>query len=455
MLAVHDLWLVGTMPFVALLLAIACLPLIGATAHWWHSNRNKSIVSVGCGILALAFLAITEGSSAAGHSLVHTLLSEYLPFMILLGSLYIVAGGISLRGSFAATPTVNTSILACGALLASVLGTTGASVLLIRLLLETNRNRTRVAHSVVFFIFLVSNVGGLLLPIGDPPLFLGYLKGVPFFWTTGLWREWLFTVGLLLAIYFAVDSWMSKQEPPSEGADAKSPGVRIRSAVTQSPPRRIRVDGRINLLWLGGILASVIVLIPGHALPGTDFVIAPFSREVAMCFLALLSLCSTPRGLRSENKFSWGPILEVAALFIGIFVAMQVPIEVLAERGASLGIASPLQFFWASGVLSSFLDNAPTYVVFLTTAASLPADPTATMVTLSGGGAIDVTLLTAISLGCVFMGANTYIGNGPNFMVKAIAEESGVKMPSFFGYMAWALAVLIPVFALVAIIFVR
>ncbi|MDA1263069.1 MAG: sodium:proton antiporter [Planctomycetota bacterium] len=441
MLATHSLWPLGTLPFAGLLLAIAILPLIPATSHWWHSNRNKTIVAASCGFLTLLFLSLTENVSAAGHIFLHTLMSEYIPFMALLGSLYIVAGGIALRGDLSASPKTNTIIIAVGALLASVLGTTGASVLLIRLLLDTNRDRTRVTHTVVFFIFLVSNVGGLLLPIGDPPLFLGYLRGVPFFWTLQMWPQWLFTVGLLLVIYFSIDSWMIRHET----AEA------IRKESTAR--HRIHMSGLINLVWLGGILASVIVLVPGRLFPGTNQEIPIFAREVAMCLCAGLSLWTTPRGLRTINKFSWGPILEVAALFIGIFVAMQVPLAVLTERGAELGVTTPAQFFWVTGTLSSFLDNAPTYLVFLTTATTLPPDINSTLITLNDGIQVSASLLVAISLGSVFMGATSYIGNGPNFMVKAMAEEGGVRMPSFFGYMAWAAVVLIPVFILVTIIF--
>ncbi len=396
---------------------------------------------MGCGLLALAFLAITEGFSASGQVLAHTILTEYVPFMVLLGSLYIVAGGIALRGDFTPTPATNTGILASGAILASVLGTTGASVLFIRLLIDTNRRRTRVAHTVVFFIFIVSNVGGLLLPIGDPPLFLGYLRGVPFFWTLNMWPQWIFTVALLLAIYFVLDTWLMRHETATT------------TSLGSKPSGRIQISGWVNFLALGGILASVIVLIPGRPFPGTNAVIPSFAREIAMCLFAAISLWMTPTGVRAANKFSWGPILEVAALFIGIFVAMQVPMAVLAEKGAELGVTSPAQFFWVSGTLSSFLDNAPTYLVFLTIAASLPVDLGATMITLNDGAQVSATLLTAISLGSVFMGANTYIGNGPNFMVKAMAEEGGVRMPSFFGFMGWSIAVLIPVFVLVTILF--
>ncbi|MSQ91203.1 MAG: sodium:proton antiporter [Phycisphaerales bacterium] len=442
MAEVQPYWLLGALPFVALLLCIAVLPLIPFTSHWWHHNKNKAIVAGGCGLLTLLFVYMTEGGAHAGHVVAHTILDEYIPFMALLGSLYVVAGGIVLRGDLAATPRTNTLILGVGAVLASVLGTTGASMLLIRLLLDTNRDRTRVAHTVVFFIFLVANVGGTLLPIGDPPLFLGYLRGVPFFWTLQLWQPWLFTVGLLLAIYYAIDSWMMRHEP-------------ARAVALESTVRHpLHIGGRVNFVWLAGILAAVILLVPGQPLIGTTLVTPDYAREVAMILMVLLSLWATPSALRKINAFSWSPIVEVAVLFIGIFLAMQVPLEVLAHRGADLGITTPTQFFWIAGILSSVLDNAPTYLVFLTTATALPVDPQTTMIALTEGVAVSERVLVAISLGAVFMGANTYIGNGPNFMVKAIAEGRGVKMPGFFGYMGWAAVVLIPVFVLVNLLFV-
>ncbi|MSR69161.1 MAG: sodium:proton antiporter [Phycisphaerales bacterium] len=440
---VQPFWPLGALPFVALLLAIAVLPLFSATKHWWHANPNKALVAGGCGLLTLLFVWQTEGATQGAQLFHHTLLSEYIPFMVLLGSLYVVAGGIVLRGDLAATPRTNTIILASGALLASVLGTTGASMLLIRLLLDTNRHRTRVSHTVVFFIFLVANIGGTLLPIGDPPLFLGYLRGIPFFWTLQLWQPWLFTVGVLLAIYFMIDTWMVRHESARV--------IRLESVVRHP----LHIGGRVNFVWLAGILAAVILLLPGQPLIGTTFVIPEFSREGAMILFAVLSLWTTSGALRKLNSFSWSPIVEVALLFMGIFLTMQVPLAVLAHRGSDLGITTPTQFFWMTGILSSLLDNAPTYLVFLTTATALPVDPAVAMVALTGGITVSGPLLVAISLGTVFMGANTYIGNGPNFMVKAIAEESGVKMPSFFGYMGWSLAVLVPVFVLVTLLFME
>ncbi len=443
MLAAAAHWAVGSLPFALLLLAIAVLPLIPSTAHWWHSNKNKAIISLACALATCAYLVATDDPSEIVHILDHALIGDYVPFIILLGSVYVVAGGIAVRGDLVATPATNTGILAAGTLLASVLGTTGASMLLIRLLLSTNKERTRVAHTVVFFIFLVSNIGGTLLPIGDPPLFLGYLKGVPFFWTLTLWKPWLFASGFLLIVYYAIDMWMIRHEPPSA----------LRRDLEQR--HKFHALGYLNLVWLAGILASVILLVPGRLFLGSDWEVPNYAREGAMAGFALASLASTRTSIRTINQFSWGPIIEVAVLFLGIFVAMQVPLAALKESGPSLGLATQPQFFWATGVLSSFLDNAPTYLVFLATASSLSADHGIEMVSLVDGTQVSASLLAAISLGAVFMGANTYIGNGPNFMVKAIAERSGVKMPGFFGYMAWAAVVLLPLFALVTVLFLR
>ena len=292
MVELQPFWPLGTVPFLVLLLCIAVLPLLPATGHWWHANKNKAIVACGCGLITLLFLAVTRTVGDAGHVLAHTLLEEYIPFMVLLGSLYVVAGGIVLRGQLAATPKINTMILASGALLASLLGTTGASMLLIRLLLDTNRSRTRVAHTVVFFIFLAANVGGTLLPIGDPPLFLGYLRGVPFLWTLQLWQPWLFTVAVLLAIYYAIDSWMLRHE-----------AARPEAALVHSPPS-LQCTGRINFLWLGGILASVLLLVPGSSLFGSELLVPNFAREGALAAFTLLSLVTTSKKLRAENSFS-------------------------------------------------------------------------------------------------------------------------------------------------------
>lgn len=392
-------------------------------------------------LATFVFTAITDSGSAALAMTAHTALDEYLPFMVLIGSLYLVAGGLAIGGSLRPTPLTNTAILAAGSLLASAIGTTAASVVLIRLLLETNQTRRDCTHSVVFFIFLVSNIGGLLLPTGDPPLFLGYLKGVPFFWTLSLWQPWLFMTALVLIIYFCIDYYRCCIESPTLVVNDRSGKFSI------------RLTGSVNILWLVGIIASAILLVPGKAIPGTSIVAPEHSREGCMMLLALLSLATTPRAARIRNAFSWGPILEVAVLFIGIFVTMQVPLGVLSARGSALGISSPAQFFWVTGALSGFLDNAPTYLVFLVTATSLPSSAAQTTIQLADGSLVSETVLMAISLGAVFMGAMSYIGNGPNFLVKAIAEQSGVKMPGFFGYMAWSCCVLLPLFGLVTLVF--
>jgi len=392
-------------PFALMLLAIAILPL--ALPHWWEPNRNKLLVSA---LLGLPVLALYLGRRP--HALLETG-EEYVSFILLLASLYVISGGIRLAGDLEATPLTNTTFLAVGAVFASFLGTTGASMLLIRVLLQTNRERTRVRHTVIFFIFLVSNIGGLLTPLGDPPLFLGYLRGVPFTWTFRLWLPWLVAVAALLLVYFIWDSVLYPREPVAA----------LRRDRTQLEPLRLR--GTINLLWLAGVVFAV------------AFLGQPW-RELSMLALLGLSLWATPRALRQANGFTTYPIAEVAVLFFGIFLTMMPTLELLRLRGGELGVREPWQFFWASGILSSFLDNAPTYLTFLSLAQGL--------------GLVDEVvgvphaILAAISIGSVFMGANSYIGNAPNFMVKSIAEETGVRMPSFFGYMLYSVLILVPLY---------
>jgi len=429
------LWGIGVLPFVALLGCIAVLPLLPATHHWWESNLNRLGVALLCGGATLVYYYFAEGADSILPTLNHAVPAEYIPFIVLLFSLYVISGGICLKGDLAAHPMTNTAFLAFGAIIASFVGTTGASMLLIRPLLQTNSERKHVVHTVVFFIFLVSNIGGCLLPIGDPPLFLGYLRGVSFFWTFHLWIEWAVCCGILLVIYLALDTFFYKKEAMFD----------LRRDETQKQP--LRLSGMINILWLAGIVACVAAVSHQRPLPGTDWTPFPFLREILMFVLVGLSLVTTPKGVREENRFNYAAILEVAALFIGIFIAMQAPIGVLRVYGPELGLTEPWHFFWATGSLSSFLDNAPTYVVFFETARSFQEEALATTV-------IREPLLIGISLGAVFMGAMTYIGNGPNFMVKAIAEQSGVKMPSFFGYMfKYSIPLLIPVFFLITIIF--
>jgi Na+/H+ antiporter NhaD/arsenite permease-like protein len=402
------------LPFAGLLLAIAILPL--AAPHFWDSNLRKLMVA---GALALPVLALY--AQARPQALVHAA-SDYVSFIILLGGLFVISGGILLEGDLQATTRTNALLLGAGALCASFVGTTGASMLLIRPLLQTNRERKRVAHTVVFFIFLVSNIGGCLTPLGDPPLFLGYLAGVPFTWTLRLLPEWLFTVALVLAVYVV---WDRRERAREALADLKRDFYEVRP---------LRVAGKDNLVLLLGVLAAVALLQ------------APW-RELVIVGLAALSYFRTDRELHAANRFTFQPILEVAALFAGIFVTMLPALDLLRARGAELGVREPWQFFWASGMLSSFLDNAPTYLTFLALAKGLGLPPEV--------AGVPHEILRAISLGSVFMGANSYIGNGPNFMVRAIAEERGVRMPSFGGYMLYSGAVLLPIFAIVTLVFFR
>ena len=435
-------WGLGILPFIGMLGCIAVLPLLPWTHHWWESNRNRFVVALGFSALTLVYYGVAFDLKKIPVVLEHAIIVEYIPFIVLLFCLYVISGGISLKGDLAARPLTNTTFLAVGALIASFIGTTGASMLLIRPLLQTNSERKHVIHTVIFFIFLVSNVGGTLLPIGDPPLFLGYLFGVPFLWTMSLWGPWAVCCVILLAIYFIWDSIAYKKETPAD----------IRLDETQKQP--LRLTGWVNLVILGGVVACVALVDPNKDIPGTTFRPFPFMRELLMLGLVALSLWRTPKGVRAYNKFNYAAILEVAALFVGIFITMQVAIEYLKAQGAHLGIDTPWKFFWATGSLSSFLDNAPTYVVFFETAKTLPQDADAEMVQLGGHGVINAAYLTAISLGAVFMGAMTYIGNGPNFMVKAIAEQTGLKMPTFFGYMfKYSLPILVPVFVIIMLLF--
>jgi len=423
------------LPFAALLLAIAILPL--AAGHWWESNRNKLLVALACGLPMAVLMFLEAGERGLPFSLhdhpVLAALHEYVGFLLLLFALFVISGGIHVRGTLAGTPSVNAAILGIGALIASVVGTTGASMLLIRPLLRANAVRKRKAHVVVFFLFVVSNCGGLLTPLGDPPLFLGFLRGVPFGWTLGLWKEWALVNGSLLIVFHFLDSWFFHREDVQEkGADLDEAVERRRTP--------LGIEGGVNLALLAGVVATIYCT--------GQYRWPTWVAEIAMVLLALASIALTRKETRRRNQFSYAPILEVAALFLGIFLSMVPALKLLEARGAELGVESPRAFFWATGLLSSFLDNAPTYLTFASVAAGmrgLSADDLSSF--LGTGGA--ESLLAAISCGAVFMGACTYIGNGPNFMVKAIAEQSGVRMPSFFGYMAWSVAVLIPLFVIV------
>ena len=438
---VPPLWQLGTVPFVLLLLAIAVLPLLRSTMHWWEDNTHRLAVALGLAFLTLVYYAIFDSPVGALLAVEHAIPGEYIPFIMLLFSLYVISGGISITGDLKATPTVNATFILVGTLIASFIGTTGASMLLIRPLLETNRDRKYRVHTVVFFIFLVSNIGGTLLPIGDPPLFLGYLKGVPFTWTLMLWKEWALLGGILLVVYWIWDRIVYSRESPEN------------LAFDETERRPLRLRGLVNLALLAGVVFAVALLDPSKPIPGTDWHAFPFMRELVMLGLAGLSLLLTPRGIREANRFNYHAIAEVAALFVGIFITMQVPLAVLKANGADLGLETPGQFYWLTGILSSFLDNAPTYLVFFQTAESLTTTDGEGVLTLAGGEFIRQDLLVGISLGAVFMGANTYIGNGPNFMVKSIAEQEGVRMPSFFGYMVYSGLVLVPCFILIHVLF--
>jgi Na+/H+ antiporter NhaD/arsenite permease-like protein len=428
-------------PFVGLLLSIALLPLVAP--HFWHSVRRQLAVAVAWAapvFVGLLFYALTDDGHT-GHEAAHALehaFAEYLSFICLLGSLYVVSGGVLLRGDLVARPIVNTAFLGVGAVLANIVGTTGASMLLIRPVLRTNIERRHTWHIPLFFIFLVSNVGGALTPIGDPPLFIGYLRGIPFTWTLGLWPMWVPVVVVLLAMFFVLDTIQHRRETLAS----------IRADVAMLEP--LRIDGGVNLLILAAIVASVVVLSPD---PDVHDFRSYHAREVAQVLLAGLSLWVTPKLLRKDNDFSWAPILEVAALFVGIFVAMIPATAILQARGAELAIVDPLQYFWATGFLSAFLDNAPTYAAFTAMACgNFPSCTTAEQLGPLVADPVSAEILAAISLGAVYWGAGSYIGNGPNFMVRAIAVRAGYAMPSFFGYCGWAALFLGPPFLVMSLL---
>ncbi len=427
-----ELWMV--IPFVVMLLTIAVAPLVAE--HFWESNRNKLIFTLAISIPTIVLLSFY----GLGESILHNMLFDYIPFIMLLLALFVVTGGIHIKGDITATPTVNTFILAMGFILASFMGTTGAAMLLIRPLLQINKQRAYKVHTVLFFIALVANCGGILTPLGDPPLFLLYLRGAPFEWFSSMAPEWAVAGGLLLALYLLVDRYLYKKEPAE---------AHLRDKLEQEP---IHISGARNFLYLGMIILAVLFLnrtyIPAMRVEGAPLYVR-FLRDIVLAVIILLSLLTTKKEVRKANHFTWEPILEVAILFIGIFVTMTPTMMYLNAHAADLGLTKPWQFFYSAGTLSSFLDNAPTAVAFHTVATGLPQVAGAEYV-----AGIPEILLTAISLGAVFFGAMTYIGNGPNFMVKAIAEQEGIKMPSFFGYMVkFSLVVLLPVYVVVQLLF--
>ena len=443
-------------PFVGILLSIAIFPLVLDSHFLVHHGGKMSLVWA----LAFAIPYLIAFRGEAFYDILHIYLIDYIPFIILLWGLFTVAGGILVRGTLRGTPIVNTLLLLIGTAIASWVGTTGASMLLIRPLIRANEYRQNKVHLVIFFIFLVSNIGGSLTPLGDPPLFLGFLHGVPFFWTTtALFPHMLFISIILIVLFFVLDTFMFKREGgvvPDDG--------------TSEP---IRVEGLFNLTFLLGIVAAV--LMSGTAkwgevnILGVHVAWQNIARDVLIVVMGLLSLRFTPftGELRQSNEFSWEPIEEVAKVFAGIFMTIIPALAILkaGENGALSGlirtIQEPLHYFWVTGVLSSFLDNAPTYLTFFNTAlgklhlteAMVPEILSTSFDSLPEDHQTFVNLLTAISVGAVFMGANTYIGNAPNFMVKAIAEQSGIRMPSFFGYMLWSVVILVPLFVIVTFVF--
>jgi Na+/H+ antiporter NhaD/arsenite permease-like protein len=443
----RQLSIVWGLPFAGILLSIALLPLLASS--FWHHHYGKITAA-----WALAFLlpfAAMFGMGSAAAGVVHALLAEYIPFIVLLTALYTVSGGIYIRGNLHGAPGLNTAILAIGAVLASFMGTTGASMLLIRPLIRANDNRQHKAHVIVFFIFIVSNAGGSLTPLGDPPLFLGFLKGVDFFWTVKhIFPETLFMLGSLLAIFYALDWWYYHHREEVLPVDP-TPDT-----------RRVGFEGAANF-WLLAAIAGLVLMSgiwkPGVVFDvwGTEVGLPGLLRDAGLVLIAVVSFQLTAKQVHSNNQFSWGPMLEVAKLFAGIFLTI-IPVIAMLKAGldgpfATIvaavtrpdGTPNPAAYFWATGILSSFLDNAPTYLVFFNTAGG---DAKVLMTTLA-------PTLAAISAGAVFMGANTYIGNAPNLMVKAIAEDRGLKMPSFFGYMAWSVAVLVPLFVIMTFIWFR
>jgi Na+/H+ antiporter NhaD/arsenite permease-like protein len=431
-----DMPLWAIIPFGLILLIIALGPLF--FTHWWNHNKNKLIVSLALGIPTAIYLFTQQAS----EQLFTTIVFDYIPFIILLGALFIITGGIHFKGDIQSKPGINTLFLGIGAVLASLTGTTGAAMLLIRPVIKTNSQRKFKVHTILFFIAVVANCGGMLTPLGDPPLFLIYLRGAEFTWFLTFLPQWALTNALLLIVYFVVDSYYYKKEPNDN----------IYFDNTNKQP--IKIEGNLNFLWLIGVVLSVAFLNKQY-LPFIEVnEYFSFIREGAIILCALASLGLTKKVIRLANKFTYTPIIEVAFLFLGIFVTMVPALMYLSVNAGSLGITSPAQFYYASGALSSFLDNAPTAVSFHELAQGMNAGGVA----LTGSGfiaGIPEALLTAICSGAVFFGSMTYIGNGPNFMVKAIAEENNINMPSFFGYIfKFSLIVLLPIYILVQLLFI-
>ncbi len=438
-----SLWWV--IPFAGILLSIALFPLLAP--HFWHHHYPK-VSAFWALVMAVPFVFLYKG--VAVHEIAHIYIIDYIPFIILLWSLFTIAGGIYVKGTLKGSPLVNTIILIIGTVLASWIGTTGASMLLIRPILRSNAWRTHKVHTIIFFIFLVSNIGGSLTPLGDPPLFLGFLHRVPFFWTMHILPHMLFVSAILLVIYFLIDSFYYKKED--------------KSLMTTGEKEPLKIEGGHNFLFLGGVIGGVLlsglVKIGEVNIFGIHQTIENFVKDGILILMGILSLTTTSVAIRKGNEFSWAPIKEVAYLFAGIFMTI-IPALAILKAGENGALAiliksteKPAHYFWATGALSSFLDNAPTYLTFFNSALGkfypgmTEAEAVAKLIVEKAD------YLAAISAGAVFMGANTYIGNAPNFMVKSIAEESGVKMPSFFGYMfKYSIPILVVVFIIVTLVF--
>ena len=437
-------------PFAGLLLCIAVLPLV--KAEWWEAHQPHAVVF--WSLLFVLPFAFVYGPGQAFETVLECIVDDYLTFIILLFGLFCVSGNITLEGDLAGSPRINVGLLLIGTMLSSWIGTTGASMLMVRPIIKMNAWRKRRSHIMVFFIFLISNIGGCLTPIGDPPLLMGFMRGVPFFWSLHLFPVLLFNVVILLTIFYFLDRRAYRKDI----AEGLKPDI-------SKPGTEVHILGLHNLIFLAMIVAAVILsgTLPGMAafqdaegavrgihLFGEVTLTYPALIEVVIILVAaFLSFKTTSVEIRRKNHFTWGAIQEVAVLFVGIFITMQPALMILKANGASLGLNKPFEMFWVTGCLSSFLDNTPTYLVFLTTAGALGF--TEGMPTILG--TVPVAMLEAISCGAVFMGANTYIGNAPNFMVKSISDENGIRMPSFFGYLLWSITFLIPVFLLDMLVF--
>lgn len=439
-------------PFAGLLLSIAVMPLI--KGEWWEAHQP---LVVGFWILLMLVpFAFVYGPHKAAETVLECTVNDYLTFIVLLFGLFCVSGNITMEGDFAGSPRINVGLLALGTLLASCIGTTGASMLMVRPVIKMNSWRKRKSHIMVFFIFMVSNMGGCLTPIGDPPLLMGFMRGVPFFWSMHLFPVLIFNMAILLFVFYHLDKWAYRKDI----ARGRKPDI-------SKPGTEFSIDGLHNIVFLVMIVAAVILsgVLPGMSafqdaagnvrgihIFGEVTLTFPAMIEIVLILLAAwLSFKTTKSEIRRRNHFTWGAIKEVAVLFIGIFITMQPALMLLKAVGPELGVTEPFQMFWATGTLSSFLDNTPTYLVFLTTAGTLGF----TQGIATSLGTVPQKVLSAVSCGAVFMGANTYIGNAPNFMVKSISDENGVNMPSFFGYMLWSLVFLVPVFVIDTLVFFR